>query len=124
MLYHVPKLEQAIAECARVLRPGGRLVAATHSVENVSELWDLIGCEEPRTPAELRPLERHGRCSGATSPRWSSATSRRSSSSPTRRRSATFVASTIDRAHYAAQVPEINEPFRATTRHTVFIAEK
>jgi hypothetical protein len=33
-----------------------------------------------------------------------------------------FVASTIDRAHLAPQVPEISEPFHATTRHVVFVA--
>ena len=36
----------------------------------------------------------------------------------------TMVASTIDRAHLAPLVPEIDEPFRATTRHVIFIAEK
>ena len=34
----------------------------------------------------------------------------------------TFAASTIDSAHLAPQVPEITEPFRATTRHVVFVA--
>ena len=36
----------------------------------------------------------------------------------------TFVASTIDRAHLAPRVPELSEPFRATTRHAVFVAEQ
>ena len=36
----------------------------------------------------------------------------------------TFVASTIDRAHLAPSMPEIDGPFKATTRHVVFIAEK
>jgi ubiquinone/menaquinone biosynthesis C-methylase UbiE len=31
MLYHVPDLDRGIAELARVLRPGGRLVVATNS---------------------------------------------------------------------------------------------
>jgi hypothetical protein len=36
----------------------------------------------------------------------------------------TFVASTIDRAHLAPLVPEVSEPFRATARHVIFVAEK
>jgi hypothetical protein len=35
-----------------------------------------------------------------------------------------FVAATIDRAHLAPQVPDISEPFHATTRHAVFVAER
>ena len=34
----------------------------------------------------------------------------------------TFVASTIDRAHLAPQVPEITEPFSARMRHVIFVA--
>ena len=36
----------------------------------------------------------------------------------------TFVASTIDRAHLAPLMPEIREPFHATARHVIFVAEK
>src|SRR5256885_11529661 len=42
VLYHVQNVEQAIAECARVLRPGGRLVASAYYEDNMSELWELI----------------------------------------------------------------------------------
>ena len=43
MLYHVPDLDLALAEIARVLRPGGRLVAATNGVWQLVELWELVG---------------------------------------------------------------------------------
>jgi SAM-dependent methyltransferase len=43
MLYHVPDVELAITELARVLRSGGRLVAVTNSMENLLELWSLVG---------------------------------------------------------------------------------
>lgn len=43
MLYHVPVLDLALSELARVLRPGGRLVAATNGVGQLAELWALVG---------------------------------------------------------------------------------
>jgi ubiquinone/menaquinone biosynthesis C-methylase UbiE len=43
MLYHVPDLDGAIAELARVLRPGGRLVAVTNSRYHLIELRELVG---------------------------------------------------------------------------------
>jgi ubiquinone/menaquinone biosynthesis C-methylase UbiE len=39
MLYHVPDLDQAIAELRRVLRPGGTLLAATNGQGHMQELW-------------------------------------------------------------------------------------
>jgi SAM-dependent methyltransferase len=41
MLYHVQDLDRALSELARVLRPGGTLVAVTNSVDHLQELWDL-----------------------------------------------------------------------------------
>lgn len=43
MLYHVPEVDRALAEAARVLEPGGRLVAVTNSVRHLAELRDLVG---------------------------------------------------------------------------------
>lgn len=43
MLYHVPDLDRALAELARVLRPGGRLVVATNSRFHLLELRELVG---------------------------------------------------------------------------------
>jgi ubiquinone/menaquinone biosynthesis C-methylase UbiE len=41
MLYHVPDLDQAIAELRRVLRPTGTLLAATNGQRRLRELWQL-----------------------------------------------------------------------------------
>jgi SAM-dependent methyltransferase len=43
MLYHVQDLGGALAELARVLRPGGPLVAVTNASDHLQELWDLAG---------------------------------------------------------------------------------
>jgi SAM-dependent methyltransferase len=45
MLYHVPDVDRALSEIARVLRQGGRLVATTNGCEHLSELLALGGIE-------------------------------------------------------------------------------
>lgn len=42
MLYHAPDVDRALAELRRVLRPGGRLVAATNGRGHLRELRDLM----------------------------------------------------------------------------------
>jgi SAM-dependent methyltransferase len=121
VLYHVPNLERAVAECARVLTTNGTLVATSVGAANIAEVWELIGIDEPREQLKfarengeevLRPhfsdIERHDFDGELVFP-----------DTETLR---TFVASTIDRAHLAPQVPEIAEPFRARTQHVIFVA--
>lgn len=45
MLYHVLDVDRGVAELARVLRPGGRLVAATNASDHLEELLALGGLE-------------------------------------------------------------------------------
>ena len=45
MLYHVADLPRALGELARVLRLGGRLVAATNGLEHLRELRLLVGLD-------------------------------------------------------------------------------
>ena len=124
VLYHVPDLSKAISECARVLGPDGRLVASTYREDNLSELWELIEPGiEPRDPLSFshangeellaRVFDRVERRDVEAELVFPDAESMRA-----------FVAATIDRAHLAPKVPEITEPFHATTRHVVFVAEQ
>jgi SAM-dependent methyltransferase len=121
VLYHVPDVGRAVAECARVLTDDGTLVAASVCGNNIEEVWQLIGVAESRDPltftrengeavlaGRFGKVERHDVDGELVFPDTESLR--------------TFVASTIDRAHLAPRVPEIEEPFRAVTRHVVFVA--
>ena len=123
VLYHAPALDTALAECARVLKPGGCFVASSYFENNMSELWDLIEGAGPREQLSFshtngaESLKRH----------FAHVDQRDVEASlvfPDTAAIREFVASTIDRAHLAPMVPEIVGPFTATTRHVVFTAEK
>jgi SAM-dependent methyltransferase len=45
MLYHVREIDQALAEIARVLEPGGALIAVTNGFDHIIELRDLVAYE-------------------------------------------------------------------------------
>ena len=123
VLYHVPGLERAIDECVRVLKPDGRLVASSMHEDNLSELWALIDPTlEPRQELSF------GRANGAAilGRRFERVEQRDVEASlvfPDSDSMRTFVSATIDRAYLAPKVPEISEPFHATTTHVVFVAE-
>jgi len=50
MLYHVPDIHRGLSEIARVLVPGGALIAVTGSVDHLAELRSLVHYERPPEP--------------------------------------------------------------------------
>ena len=55
MLYHVPEPARAVAEAARVLRPGGVLLVATNSRRHLAEMNELSApAAGPGAPCERR----------------------------------------------------------------------
>ena len=94
VLYHVPDLDRGVSELERVIRRGGRLVAATLGDANMQELWDLLGGDvtaglvvRVRERRETHSLRTSRRSSGArrTAPSSSPIGARWSTSSPRRR---------------------------------------
>ena len=122
MLYHVPDLDRAVAELARVLTDEGRLVATTNGRRNLAELWSLLGCEGGielgfdcengaeilgRRFARVRTLELTG-----------------TMTIPTRAAAHEYVSATPPRAHLADKLPDHGWPLRATHTNCVFVADK
>ena len=122
VLYHVVDRDRAISECARVLRPGGRLVTATLADENMSDLWDFLGTPRERSLGfsssnGAEQLERH----------FAHVEAREANGIVVFRNPADmreFVAANMTRAHLAADVPEFDEPVQVHTHHTIFVADK
>ena len=52
MLYHAPDLDRAISELARVLKPGGKLHAATNTTRHIRELDELHRMFDVKPPHE------------------------------------------------------------------------
>jgi SAM-dependent methyltransferase len=121
MLYHVPGVERALGELARVLRPGGRLVAVTNSTQHLRELTDLAGLA-PLMDDSLFRSETGGKLLGGRFAR-------------VERRDAygwvTFddaalraYASSAERLAPLLELPPLERPLRVRREPTIFVAEE
>jgi SAM-dependent methyltransferase len=121
VLYHAGEPANAAAELARVLRPGGRLVAATMGVGHMEELWTALG---DRSTGGLSFWSENGEAVLAEA--FARVECRNAAGTlefPTRASVREFVAATSNRAHLADGVGALPEPFRTRSSFVVFVAE-
>jgi SAM-dependent methyltransferase len=123
MLYHVSDLDRGLAELSRVVRAGGRLVAATNSLDHLSELWLLVGRDrhweedrffsedgEERLRRHFASVERHDVTGSVTFADRAAVSG--------------YIGSSVAHKHLADRVPELTGPLVATRRNTIFVATK
>jgi len=118
MLYHATDLDQALEELRRVLKSGGRLVAATSSERNLNELWELVG--EVGAPAGEFTVE----SAGAALSRHFDRVERRdvfgTVSFDDRDEARAHLANSL-RPELAEHLPPFEGPLRASRRVAVFV---
>jgi ubiquinone/menaquinone biosynthesis C-methylase UbiE len=122
VLYHVGDRDRAIAECARVLRPGGRFVAATLADDNMADLWEFLGHPRERSLSFSaangeEQLRRH-----FPTVEVREVVARVVFPNPSEMRS--YVAANMTRAHLVEAVPDFAEPVSVRTHDAVFVAVK
>jgi len=112
----------AVREIARVLRPGGRLVATTYASENFRELWQALDDESGNPPLTFG--EHNGEdalrvCFAAVERRRVEAWTVFPDASSVRE----FVRATSTRSHLVDRVGTIDTPLRVSNHQIVFVAD-
>jgi ubiquinone/menaquinone biosynthesis C-methylase UbiE len=122
MLYHVPDLDRGIAELARVLHPGGRLVAATNSRFHLLELRELVGSGPSTLKFSREDGEEHLRRHFAHVTR-EDVDGRLEFA--VRAEVEEYVRASISMSPFVANLPEaVEEPFFARRATSIFVADK
>jgi SAM-dependent methyltransferase len=121
MLYHVEDLDRALSELARVLEPGGKLVAVTIGEAHMAEVWRLVGYQKAERPFSrengAEQLARHFRSVQAEDVDAQLVF-------PDAAAVHEYVDSTIFSAEVPRPLPGFEGPFRAGAYATVFVAER
>jgi len=123
MLYHVASLEATLSEVARLLTPGGALVAATVGECNLEELWRLVGA-----PPGLGDYTFTRESGEAILAGHFHSVVRTDVDAPVvfpnAQAVADYVAVSLGRDHLAGRVPRELGPFRVRTAQAVFVAAR
>jgi SAM-dependent methyltransferase len=122
MLYHAPNLDRAVGELARVLRPGGRLVAATNASDHLHEMLHLA---ELDAGFNFSFTAENG--AGILRRHFARVETRDASGTVTFRDAEqirSYLRSSARLSDGADRVPELREPLVARRRPVVFVAEK
>jgi SAM-dependent methyltransferase len=120
VLFHPSDLDRALSEIARVLRPGGRLTAATNSEVHLEELWALVGIERMTYSFSAENAER------SLGAHFTDVSTYPVEGAVTFADTATardYVASSIICGHLADRVPDLSSPLRARRKNAIFVAE-
>jgi SAM-dependent methyltransferase len=123
MLYHVPDVDLALAELARVLQPGGQLVAVTNYLDHLGELRALSG--ENEGGFESAFSGDNGR--GLLRPHFAAVDEQDAGGSirfPDRASVVAYLESSISLDGAEARLPDFEPPFVVLRHPTIFVATK
>jgi SAM-dependent methyltransferase len=122
VLFHVPDVDLGLAEIARVLRPGGHLLAVTNSDDHLGEVRAVGGVDmrgsspfsrenaEPQLRRRFAHVERRDADGAVTF--------------PSHHEVREYVASTVAMGGDPADVPAFDGPLTATRRTSIYLARR